>query len=531
MGCFRRLVVPGLLVLAASSGVSADDAERQMSSRVDALLRQSWKAAGVKAAPLADDAVFLRRAYLDLTGVIPTVGEVREFLTDKRPDKRSRLIDRLLGTPGKDGSKRRTGSSRHATHLANAWQHVMLPELNNNIQLRFRAATFNTWLRNHFADNTPYDKIATELLTYTGSTQTGPGLYYQSLEFKPEELAASTSRIFLGVQIQCAQCHKHPFDQWTQEDFWGYAAFFAQIGRPNARTRFLRAVADTSSGEVKLPDSQTVVKPKFLTEKETALSEGVARRQQAAAWLTSPKNPYFAKAAVNRAWALLFGYGLVDPVDDFGKHNPSSHPELLNELAADFVKHGYDLRRLFRVLAKSRAYQLSSKVTQADSYHPHLFHRMAVKSLTAEQIYDCLDIATAKREPVTATAYGYPQSNRPSAQKAAFLAKFEAPTQRSTEFQAGIPQALTMMNGALIAEATDRDRSDLLIAVAEAPFLTDEQRVETLFLAVLSRRPTAAERARFTGYVQKSRSSNETRKALSDVTWALLNSTEFMLNH
>jgi hypothetical protein len=526
MGPFRRLFVPGLLVLAASSSVSADDAERRMSSRVDAMLQQSWKTAGVEAAPLADDAVFLRRAYLDLTGVIPTVGEVREFLADKRPDKRRRLIDRLLGSSG--SKKRRAGSSRHATHLANIWQQVMLPELNNNIQLRFRANTFNTWLRNHFADNTPYDKVVRELVTYTGATQTGPGLFYQALEFKPEELAASTSRIFLGVQIQCAQCHNHPFDHWTQRDFWGYAGFFAQIERPNARARFVRAVADTSSGDVKLPDTQTVVEPKFLTDKQTALREGVTRRKQAAEWLTSPKNPYFAKATVNRAWSLLFGYGLVDPVDDFGKHNPSSHPQLLDELAADFVKHDYDLRRLFRVLAKSRAYQLSSQVTETDSYHPHLFHRMAVKSLTAEQIYDCLDVATAKREPVVTS--GYPSAYRYDAAKASFLAKFEAPTQRTTEFQAGIPQALTMMNGTFIAAATDPNRSDLLIAVAEAPFLTDEQRVETLFLAVLSRSPTAAERARFIGYIQR-KPSNDNRKALSDVMWALLNSTEFILNH
>lgn len=529
MGRFRRLVVPGLLVLAVSSSVSANDAERQVSSRIDALLQQSWKAAGVKAAPLADDAVFLRRAYLDLTGVIPAVGEVREFLADKHPDKRRRLIDKLVGTSGKNGSKQRSGSSRHATHLANVWQHVMLPELNNNVQLRFRAATFNAWLRNHFADNTPYDKVVRELITYTGSAQTGPGLYYQALEFKPEELAASTSRIFLGVQIQCAQCHNHPFDHWTQQDFWGYAAFFAQIQRPRGRSRFVGAVADTSIGDVKLPNTQTVVEPKFLTSKETVPSDGVTRRKLAAEWLTSPKNPYFAKATVNRAWALLFGYGLVDPVDDIGKHNPSSHPKLLDELAEDFVKHGYDLRRLFRVLAKSRAYQLSSKVTETDSYHPHLFHRMAVKSLTADQIYDCLDVATAKREQVA--AYGYPSAYRYNAQKAAFLAKFEAPTQRATEFQAGIPQALTMMNGTFIAAATDENRSDLLIAVSEAPFMTDEQRVETLFLAVLSRRPTAAERGRFTGYVQKGGALNSLRKSLGDVMWALLNSTEFILNH
>ena len=526
---FQLLLVPGLLLLFGSTVASAGDTEREITARVDVLLEKSWKKAGVESAPLADDATFLRRAYLDLTGVIPTVGQVRTFLRDKSPDKRARLIERLLGAPSKSGTTGRSGSSRHATHLANVWQEVMLPQLNSNTRFRFQAGTFNKWLRDHFADNTPYDKVVTDLLTYTGSTRSGPGLYYQILEYKPEELAASSSRIFLGVQIQCAQCHNHPFDHWTKKDFWGYAAFFAQLQKPTGRQRFLANVTDTSSGDVKLPETETVIKPKYLGGKSAVVPGNLARRKQVAKWLTSPKNPYFAKATVNRVWALLFGYGLVDPVDDFGKHNPASHPQLLNELADDFASHNFDLRRLFRVLAKSRGYQLSSRVTENDSVHPNLFHRMAIKSIQAGQIYDSLTIATCKLDNVTTSRY---QSRyRFDQQRQAFVSKFEAPTQAATEFQAGIPQALTMMNGQFINGATDINRSDILVALAEAPFMTDEQRVETLFLATLSRKPTAKERKRFIAYVKTGGPSKDSRKALGDVMWALLNSTEFILNH
>lgn len=517
----------GALLLCGTVLPAADDSESSLTARVDWHLQAGWKNAGIQPAPPATDGVFLRRAYLDLTGRIPTTGEVRRFLNDNRPDKRARLIDRLLGAPGEDGQH---GNSRHATHLANIWLHTMLPQVGDNVRYRFQARQFELWLRNHFADNTPYNELVTELLTYTGPTGgNGPGLYYRVLEAKPEELAASTSRIFLGVQIQCAQCHDHPFDHWTQNDFWGYAAFFARLQQPNRRQRFLTQVNDSDSGDVTLPGSETVVAPRFLGARSAKTASGQTRRRQVAAWLTSKDNPYFAQATVNRVWAMLFGRGLVDPVDDFGTHNPSSHPELLNELAADFAAHGYNLRRLFRILAKSRAYQLCSEVRPGEADSPRLFHRMAVKSLTPEQIYDCLNVATAKRDDASLgrsrSRYAYDR------EKQQFLAKFEAPTQGATEFQGGIPQALTMMNGTTVAAATNLQQSDLLIALTEAPFLNNEQRVEALFLATLSRMPTLKERARFVAYVESGGGTNDTRAALSDVLWALLNSTEFLLNH
>lgn len=527
--CFVRVVValPVLFVF-GSLELPAADSEREVVRKIDQLLAESWRKAELKPAPLASDSVFLRRVYLDLTGTIPTVSQVREFLRDQHPEKRARLIDRLLGLPAKTNSSTRTGNPRHAAHLARVWRTVLLPNINNNLRLRGQANFFEQWLRANFADNTPYNQMVHELLTTTGrTTGTGPGLYYQSLELKPEKLAASVSQVFLGVQIQCAQCHDHPFDHWKQKDFWEFAAFFAQLQRPQGRNRFVGRVVDLAKGEVTLPDSKTVVSPRFLGGSPVSSKNGQTRRQQLARWLTAADNPYFARATVNRVWGMLFGYGLVDPVDDFAKRNPPSHPEILDLLARDFARNNFNLRRLFRILTRTNAYQLSSEVVASRNTEPHLFQRMAVKTLTAEQIYDCLKIATCTLD-APATQSRFPQNNLA---RQTFLAKFEAPTQSPTEFQSGIPQALTMMNGQLLASMTDVNQSDILQAVSESPFFSDEDRVEILFLATLARRPTSSERSQFLDYVKTGGPAKDSRKALSDVLWALLNSTEFILNH
>lgn len=518
----RAVLVVGACWLFGHVGnVSADDVDWQATrDQVDRMLQARWDEAGIEPSPPADDATFLRRASLDLTGRIPAVGEVRAFLENVDSDKRAGLIDRLLSKPS------------HAAHLTIVWRDVMLPQ-NSNARLFGQAGQFDNWLRGHFADNTSYNEMVEDLLTATGQiNQTGPILYYSALEAKPEELAASTSRIFLGVQIECAQCHDHPFDHWTQKDFWGYAAFFARLTRPQGQQNFVAQLADQPEGEVTLPDTEEVVAPQFLGRIAAPPVEGLTRRKQLAQWLTAADNPYFAKATVNRIWALLFGYGLVHPVDDFGEHNPCSHPELLELLSRDFVDHGFDVRRMFRILANTRAYQLSSRVTADDpAPSPHLFSRMAVKSLSAEQIYDCLAEATRRRESANANGQFTPFGNRFNQARQAFLAKFTAPTQEATEFQAGIPQALTMMNSTLIDQATDVAQSDILVALTDAPFLNDAQRVEVLFLAALSRYPTDDERERFVEYVESGGVTSDTKRALSDVLWALLNSTEFILNH
>jgi hypothetical protein len=399
-----------------------------------------------------------------------------------------------------------------------------------NVQQFGGAFAFENWLRGKFADNTPYDKLVTEIVTVNGNAQAGPALFYTALSNKPEDLAASTSRIFLGVQISCAQCHDHPFDHWKKEDFWGYAAFFAQLQSPGpVGQQFVFNVQDADKGEVKLPGSEEPVAPKYLGGDRPSDIPSKGRRIALAQWLTARENPYFARATVNRVWAHLFGRGIVDPVDDLGRHNEPSHPALLNELSAYFVETGFDLRLLFRTLTATRAYHLSSEVSPSGETSPELFARMAIKSLNAEQIYDCLKEAMRQRDP--ANAQQLAQFGQQFDQnKQAFLARFEAPTQGATEFQAGIPQALTLMNGAMIARATDLGDSDVLNAL-EAPFFKDSERVEILFMSTLSRLPGEQERAIFVEHVATGGPTKDRRKALGDVLWALLNSGEFILNH
>jgi hypothetical protein len=514
---YRAHVLAGcvmvLTVLVARAG--DQPTAMQMAARVDALLAESWARAGVEPAPEASDAEFLRRASLDLTGVIPTVHDVREFLLDAESDKRARWIDMLLARP------------MHATHLARIWRRTLLPDGSNLAQFG-GAAGFESWLQQRFRDNAPYDQTVRDLLQATGNAFDGPAVYYTALELKPEELAASTSRVFLGVQIGCAQCHNHPFDHWTKEDFWGYAAFFARLNRAGPQPAPQAGLTELTSGELKLPGTDTVVSPRFLGGDPSPDSDEATRRARLAAWLTSKENPYFARAAVNRVWAHLFGRGLVEPVDDLGSHNPPSHPELLTELAAWFAETGFDVRQLVRALANTRAYQLSSQTADAEP-RPELFARMAIKTLTAEQLYDCLAEAMRRREPAVPGGVVFGGGRGFDQGRQAFVSKFAAPSQGATDFQSGIPQALTLMNGPIISSGTDLARSDLLKALA-APFFTHQERLEVLFLSTLSRPPYDEERSQFLAYFEKS-ASPDWGKAYGDILWALLNSAEFVLNH
>ncbi|MCO6454454.1 MAG: DUF1553 domain-containing protein [Pirellulaceae bacterium] len=514
-----------LLLLGPAVAIAAPPTSAEMAARVDSMLAERWAQEGLEPAPAASDAEFLRRAWLDLCGMIPPINDgdevsgIRDFLSSTAPDKRARLIEALLARP------------THAAHLANLWKNVMLPADSN--VLRFGGdAGFESWLRGKFADNVPYDQLVSELLLATGqANQTGPALFYTALELKPEELAASTSRIFLGTQIQCAQCHDHPFDHWTRRDFWSYAAFFARLQKPAQPQQVAFQVSDAASGEVTLPESDEVIAPAFLGGGSSPDDGPASRRARLAEWLTSADNPYFARATVNRVWGLLFGRGLVDPVDDLGAHNPPSHPELLDALATYFAETGYDLRGLFRTLASTRAYQLSSRSSPGDDQRPELFARMAIKSLTAEQLYDCLSEAMRRRESPQPGQAQFGAVRVADQSRQAFLARFRAPAQGATEYEAGIPQALALMNGANIRQATDLSQSDLLKALDSPVFSTTEQRVEALFLSALSRLPNNDEREKFVEYVDSGGGRGDSRQALSDVLWALLNSAEFVLNH
>jgi hypothetical protein len=498
-------------------------ADVELTNRVDNELAAQWQKNAIHPVEAASDAEFMRRVYLDLTGRIPTVTEAREFFDDTSPSRREQLVDRLLN------------HRDHATHMAALWRAILIPA---EVDLARLGGTqkFEEWLADRFASKEPYDKIVSDLLLAEGRlADSGPLLFYAALKMNPEELAAKTSRAFLGVRLECAQCHNHKFEPISQHDFWSFAAFFARISRPQGKMEVasnVLAVRDNERGDVQIPNSKEVVPPRLPLD-ENNLDEspgGPSRRRRLVEWLTSPNNEQFSKAAVNRVWAQLFGRGLVDPVDDMSASNEPIAPQVLDTLSRDFAASHFDLRRLTRALVLTKTYQLSSQSHDNDPSRSLNFAQMNIKSFTAEQLYDCIAVATQKGkfENATQNAPGLERFGDMSRQ--AFVDQFRAPTDAVTDYHAGIPQALTLMHGSLIQNATDLSTSGLLSSLA-APFFTDEQRLDTLFLSTLSREPAKAERDVMLKSIAAAKSDDDRQRAYGDVLWALLNSAEFTFNH
>jgi hypothetical protein len=532
------LLLAGLPARGADPPAAAGDPDRDvraLAERIDQLIAARWAAAGVKPAPLADDPEFLRRVYLDVAGRIPSVTEARDFLADKSPDKRRRLVDRLLN------------GSRYVTHFTAVWRSLLVPETSTNVQFRFFGPGIEAWLRAELVKNAPYDEMVRDLLTtplgpetFRGANQNpSPAIFYLAKELKPEDIAGATSRLFLGVRLECAQCHNHPFARWKREQFWSYAAFFAGLQRQGPPNGFaLPARELTDRRELTIPGTEKVVQAKFLDGKEPTWKAKASARDTLADWMTAADNPYFARAAVNRLWGYFLGTGIIDPVDDMvGSERVPSHPELLDELARQFVAHRFDLKFLVRAITASRAYQLSSARTDDSQDDPTQFARAPLRGLTAEQLYDSVSQATGYQEagnglPPGVIAIGN-QSPRTD-----FINRFSTNSEKPTEVQTSILQALSLMNGSLVGTATNLDRSETLAAVADAPFLDLRAKIETLYLAALARPPKPKELDRMVRYVEEhttdgpaTERARSSHNALADVFWALLNSGEFFLNH
>jgi hypothetical protein len=498
------LLAGGLPARAAGDGADSPEMRdaQVLAGRIDRLLEERWAAAGVRPAAPADDAEFLRRVSLDLTGTIPTVPEVRDFLDDRTPDRRQRLVARLLAGPG------------YVSHFSHFWRGVLLPE-NADVANLGLGPVFEGWLAGRLRANVGYERLVREILTAApraGPREAflvapgldGPTAFYLANENKPENLAGSTARLFLAVKLECAQCHNHPHAAWKQEQFWEYAAFFGgrQPGGGQAG----------GGRSIRIPKTGQLVQARFPDGTEPAWQAGGSSLTTLADWVTREDNPYFARATVNRVWSAFFGAGVVEPVDDLIRSGGSD--PLLDELAREFVRHRYDLKYLIRAIVLSRAYQLGSAAPPGTPDGAAAFARMPVRALAPEQIFDSLATATGIRaaSPELAT-------------------RFARQDEKPTEVQTSILQALTLMNGKAVDDATVLERSETLAAVASAPFLDTAGKVETLYLASLSRKPRPEERDRLVKYVEKGGPSGDCDRALADVFWALLNSGEFILNH
>ena len=536
-----------LVAISPASGATPSQSEQNirdaqvLAEKIDRLIAKKWAEAKAQPAPRTDDAEFMRRAYLDLAGRVPTVAESRAFLDDIATDKRANLVEHLLDSP------------RYVTHLTNVWRSLLIPEAGNNFQVRLQQQNFEDWLRKQVARNAGYDSLVRDLLTAKVGNNgggfnlsglvggPGPLPYYLAKEYKPENLAASTARVFLGISVECAQCHNHPFAEWKREQFWSFAAFYAGIESNRVMDFLVPGAEDQAKHEITIAGTTQKVSARYLDGVEPNWNEKKTTRATLADWITSPTNPYFARATVNRVWAHFLGTGLVEPVDEMvGTSSNASHPEVLDLLAREFADHQFDLKFLFRTLTATQAYQLTSAATHKSQEERALFARMPLRGLTAEQLFDSIASATGYRDSGSGDDLisGLLGGNRSA--RSEFLTKFTR-SERAVEAQTSILQALTLMNGKVVADATSLNRSETLGAVLDAPFLSATERVETLYLATLSRQPTAKEKERATKFIdvaEKNASGHDEAakqtargNALADLFWALLNNPEFILNH
>jgi hypothetical protein len=509
---------------ATARGADAKAQSKALAQRIDKIIYKRLEQEKMKPGPKASLAEFARRLNIDLAGKIPNLLEVRDFLdpTNDSPTKLEDRVDLLLS------------EETYARNFGHYWRSVMLTGSNNQ-QAPFFQFQFEGWLRSRLTNNTSYDKMAYEVITAPpfqgGPNQFSPSAFLAVNENKAENLAGATAKVFLGVKIECAQCHKHPFAKWTRQQFWEYAAFFSGVAPQQPMGGKQPQPFNPNSKEIRIPETNDIAKAKFITGEEPDWTGNKPVRTTLADWATSPKNPYFARAAVDHVWQYFFGVSLVEPVLEPTDDSPPAYPELLDELAQAFTDSGFDLKFLIRSIVLTDAYQRASVALSEDSkVDIQMFAKMPVRGMMPEQLFDSLCEAmdfhdNAYNNQMQPQQFGQQQNTV----RAQFLAKFTSQDKR-IETQTSILQALYLMNGKFINERCQLENNVSLKSIATAN-TTTARRVETLYMVVLSRMPRPDELDRLVRYIESGGGTNDQRQAVADVYWALLNSSEFMLNH
>lgn len=496
---------------------------------LDEVAGRKFSEIGLTPSGLCDDATFLRRAHLDAIGTLPTAEEARAFLASTAPDKRERLVDELLGLTGE------TARDRHVDRYAAWWSLKWADLIRNNSAVLGESGMWalHNWLRESFRTNKPFDRFVTELITARGSIfSSGPANYFR-IANNPPDLAESTAQLFLGLRLQCAKCHHHPYERLSQADYYGFAAFFARVASKSSAEFGIfggeTVVVVNPSGEVSHPRSGAIVKP--TPPGGEPVENDDDRRIALAAWLTAADNAWFARNVVNRYVAFLLGRGLVEPVDDLRSTNPPSNPAMMDLLVAEFRGGGYDVRRLMRFIMTSRLYQLDSQPGGGNAADGRFFSHYRVKRLSAEALLDAIDDATGVRTKYPNLPLGTRAIELPDAAAAnsnPFLVTFGKPKRASVcecerSPDENLAQALHTLNGDIVAtKVADGSGRVAKLVAAGRPI---PEIVEELSLATLSRPPTPAEAAEAAEIVAAAPSPAE---GLEDLLWALINSKHFL---
>jgi hypothetical protein len=487
---------------------------------VDQLVAEKWKKLGLLPSPPCDDATFLRRLTLDLCGRLPTAEEATVFLTDASSKKREAAVDRLLESPD------------YPAYFALRWGSILR---NSRLAGADQAAyAFHNWIKDMIARNRPYDEFVRGVVAAAGEWQDAPAInwYWQTRDDQLHSVTADTAQVFLGIRLQCARCHHHPYERWGQEDYYGLAGFFTRLGRKSfGQPPPYFSSTQVTTGE-KNPLTGKSPEPKFLGGKYAKLTPEDDPRHALVDWMAQPDNPFFAHVLVNRLWGHFMGRGLVHEVDDMRESNPPSNPELLDALAKDFIEHQFDVKHIVRTLVTSRVYQLSSEPTEHNRNDRQNFARFYARRLIAEVLLDAVDQAAGTRTRFgniadTARAVDLPHEGFGSY----FLDTFDRPKRVSgceCERSSGatLAQVLLLANSDEVENklaAGDGRIAKLVAAKTPLPDILDQ-----LYLNTLSRPAREAERQTLVSYVE---SQEDQQQALVDVLWTILNSKEFLFNH
>ncbi len=496
---------------------------------IDEFAAAKFREVGIEPSGTCDDAVFVRRAYLDAVGTLPTTEAVRAFLDSKDPKKRERLVDALLGLTG-DATKD-VHNNAYAAYWSVKWADLIRSSSDNVGEQGMWA--LHNWIQDSFRGNKRYDQFVRELVLAKGSIyMDGPSNFYR-IASNPPDMAETTAQLFLGVRLQCARCHHHPMEKYSQDDYYSFAAFFARVGTKNSLEFGLfgreQVVMVKNSGDVRHPKSGVVMKPTPL--EGTPVEESLDRRQPLAAWLTSPQNEYFAKSVVNRYAGYLLGRGLVEPVDDLRATNPATNGPLLNALAEHFTKGGYDLKQLMRTIMTSRLYQLDSQPTQANIADDRFYSHYKVKRLGAEVLLDAIDAVTGSQTKYTNLPLGTRAIELPDSNYANFfLTTFGKPRRVSVcecerTPDENLAQALHTLNGDILAaKLSDKNGRIGKLVGAKKSYA---EVMEELFLSTLARKPSAEELAAFEPAFKEAK---DPKVFYEDLAWSLVNSKMFLFN-
>ena len=513
----------------SAAGENAAAAETRV-ARIDRLVARQWARLGVEPSPPTEEAEFVRRVTLDICGTLPTVAEVQAYVRDASPDKKRRLVDSLLARP------------EYARYFGQKWADILQNRGRGYSTSRQRPGTalFSAWIRDCFARNLPYDQFVTSILTASGSQETNPATVWYRTVRTTENYVESFSQAFLGVRVQCAQCHHHPAERWSQGDYYGLAAVFGRVGRKGG---FADAEVPTSEtiyladhGEVKHPRTGEVLAPRPLGGEAFPISKYVDPRVSLARWLTDPANPQLARTMANRMWAHFLGRGVIHPVDDSRSTNPPSNPELLDALTHEFQQSGYDIQQLIRLICLSRAYGLSSLPTDGNRGDLQSYARFYPRRLSAEVLLDAISQVVEVPTAFSAGGAAFPDGTRAidlpdEAVPSNFLDVFGRPARSSAcecerVDSPALGQMLELVSSAEIQEKLANPQG-LPQRLAKSP-ASQSERVRELFVTLFARNPSTEELATASEFLAATPDSAEAYRSL---VWSLLATNEFLFNH